>query len=106
MKAGVIASIVTLGLIKLDEPMIIARPAGPMTLPIPPKPYADPMPVARRLDGQTSAAYGPITGQPPLPMVWIRINNSQNTEIDPIMALGNRPARTVAATAPNPTIPA
>src|ERR1700674_835984 len=64
------------------------------------------MPVARRLAGQTSAAYGPITGQPPLPTVETTISSSQNTEIEPIVAVANMPAATVATAAPRPTMPA
>ena len=38
------------------EPSITASPKGPMILPMPPKPYAEPMPEVRRCDGQISAA--------------------------------------------------
>jgi hypothetical protein len=56
MNDGTIATIVTSGLTILGDPTIRANPIGPKILPMPPNPYAEPTPLVRSLDGQTSGA--------------------------------------------------
>ena len=63
---------------------------------------ADPIPLVRNVEGQTSAAYGPMIAEPPSKKKSAAMINSQNTETVPIKLSCNSPAATTITAAPNP----